>query len=142
MAIPAYRSPEDPGLWEAFLERLEKTLRVAAIHPTTVEYLAHPKRLVTVSLPVVMDDGKVRVFQGYRVVHDIARGPAKGGGEDSSQGNPGPDGGPGRLDDLEGCRLRSALWRGSGGGLPPTPGSFPAGSLNGWCAVTPLSWST
>lgn len=79
MAIPAYRSPEDPGLWEAFLERLEKTLRVAAIHPTTVEYLAHPKRLVTVSLPVVMDDGKVRVFQGYRVVHDIARGPAKGG---------------------------------------------------------------
>ncbi|MCX7849225.1 Glu/Leu/Phe/Val dehydrogenase [Thermus sp.] len=79
MAIPAYRPPEDPGLWEAFLERLERTLKVAAVHPTTVEYLAHPKRLVTVSLPVVMDDGKVRVFQGYRVVHDIARGPAKGG---------------------------------------------------------------
>jgi glutamate dehydrogenase (NAD(P)+) len=79
MAIPAYRPPDDPGLWDAFLERLEKTLKVAKIHPTTVEYLAHPKRLVTVSLPVVMDDGKVRVFQGYRVVHDIARGPAKGG---------------------------------------------------------------
>lgn len=79
MAIPAYRPPEDPGLWEAFLERLERTLRVAQVHPTTVEYLAYPKRLVTVSLPVVMDDGKVRVFQGHRVVHDIARGPAKGG---------------------------------------------------------------
>jgi glutamate dehydrogenase (NAD(P)+) len=79
MSLPAYRPPEDPSLWEAFLERLEKTLKVAHIHPTTVEYLAHPKRLVTVSLPVVMDDGKVRVFQGYRVVHDIARGPAKGG---------------------------------------------------------------
>ncbi|MEZ0347453.1 MAG: Glu/Leu/Phe/Val dehydrogenase [Thermus sp.] len=79
MSLPAYRPPEDPGLWEAFLDRLEKTLKVAAVHPTTLEYLAHPKRLVTVSLPVVMDDGKVRVFQGYRVVHDIARGPAKGG---------------------------------------------------------------
>lgn len=79
MSLPAYRPPEDAGLWEAFLERLERTLKVAQVHPTTVEYLAHPKRLVTVSLPVVMDDGKVRVFQGYRVVHDIARGPAKGG---------------------------------------------------------------
>ncbi|MGC8967238.1 MAG: Glu/Leu/Phe/Val family dehydrogenase [Thermus sp.] len=79
MSLPAYRPPEDPGLWEAFLERLERTLRVAPLHPTTVEYLTHPKRLVTVSLPVVMDDGKVRVFQGFRVVHDIARGPAKGG---------------------------------------------------------------
>ncbi|WP_022797808.1 Glu/Leu/Phe/Val family dehydrogenase [Thermus islandicus] len=79
MAIPAYRPPEDPGLWQTFLERLERTLRVARVHPTTVEYLAHPKRLVTVSLPVVMDDSKVRVFQGFRVVHDIARGPAKGG---------------------------------------------------------------
>lgn len=79
MSLSAYRPPEDPGLWGAFLERMERTLRAVNIHPTTVEYLAHPKRLVTVSLPVVMDDGKVRVFQGYRVVHDIARGPAKGG---------------------------------------------------------------
>ncbi|SDE39118.1 glutamate dehydrogenase (NAD(P)+) [Thermus arciformis] len=79
MSLSAYRPPEDPGLWEAFLERLERTLKVAQVHPTTLEYLAHPKRLVTVSLPVVMDDGKVRVFQGFRVVHDIARGPAKGG---------------------------------------------------------------
>ena len=79
MSLSAYRPPEDPGLWGAFLERMERTLRTVRIHPTTVEYLAHPKRLVTVSLPVVMDDGKVRVFQGYRVVHDIARGPAKGG---------------------------------------------------------------
>ncbi|WP_234555311.1 Glu/Leu/Phe/Val family dehydrogenase [Thermus caliditerrae] len=79
MALPAYRPPEDAGLWELFLERLERTLKVAHLHPMTVEYLAHPKRLVTVSLPVVMDDGKVRVFHGYRVVHDIARGPAKGG---------------------------------------------------------------
>ncbi|AFV75688.1 glutamate dehydrogenase/leucine dehydrogenase [Thermus oshimai JL-2] len=79
MGIPAYRPPEDPGLWDVYLEWLERALKVGQVHPTTLEYLAHPKRLVTVSLPVVMDDGKVRFFQGFRVVHDIARGPAKGG---------------------------------------------------------------
>ena len=79
MPLKAYRPPEDPGLWDTYLEWLERALKVAEAHPTTLEYLAHPKRLVTLSLPVVMDDGKVRIFQGYRVVHDIARGPAKGG---------------------------------------------------------------
>ena len=79
MPLKAYRPPEDPGLWDTYLEWLERALKVAGVHPTTLEYLAHPKRLVTLSLPVVMDDGKVRIFQGYRVVHDIARGPAKGG---------------------------------------------------------------
>ncbi len=79
MPLAAYRPPEDPGLWETYLGWLERALKVARVHPTTLEYLAHPKRLVTVSLPIVMDDGKVRIFQGYRVVHDIARGPSLGG---------------------------------------------------------------
>jgi glutamate dehydrogenase (NAD(P)+) len=41
--------------------------------------LANPKRAVTVSIPVRMDDGTLRVFTGHRVVHNMARGPAKGG---------------------------------------------------------------
>ena len=41
--------------------------------------LSHPKRQLTVSIPTQMDDGSVRVFQGYRVQHNVARGPAKGG---------------------------------------------------------------
>ena len=41
--------------------------------------LSTPKRELGVSIPVKMDDGKYRVFQGYRVQHNIARGPAKGG---------------------------------------------------------------
>ncbi len=79
MGIPAYRPPDDPGLWGLYLEHLERAWSWVRMDPSTLEYLAHPKRLVTLSLPVIMDDGKVRVFQGYRVVHDIARGPAKGG---------------------------------------------------------------
>jgi glutamate dehydrogenase (NAD(P)+) len=43
------------------------------------EVLRTPKRQLTVSVPTLMDDGSVRVFQGYRVQHNIARGPAKGG---------------------------------------------------------------
>src|SRR5687767_9427870 len=38
-----------------------------------------PKREWTVNFPVKLDDGKVRVFTGYRVQHNVARGPAKGG---------------------------------------------------------------
>ncbi|KGQ22229.1 Glu/Leu/Phe/Val family dehydrogenase [Thermus filiformis] len=79
MGIPAYRPPDEPRLWDLFLVRLERVLRKTSLHPTTVEYLAHPRRLVTVSIPIRMDDGRVRFFQGYRVVHNIARGPSIGG---------------------------------------------------------------
>jgi glutamate dehydrogenase/leucine dehydrogenase len=41
--------------------------------------LTRPKRALVVSIPVRMDDGRVEVFEGYRVQHNIARGPAKGG---------------------------------------------------------------
>ena len=41
--------------------------------------LRKPKRELTVSLPVEMDDGTLSVFTGYRVQHSIARGPTKGG---------------------------------------------------------------
>jgi glutamate dehydrogenase (NAD(P)+) len=43
------------------------------------QVLKHTKRQLVVSIPVKMDGGEVRVFEGYRVQHNIARGPAKGG---------------------------------------------------------------
>jgi glutamate dehydrogenase/leucine dehydrogenase len=43
------------------------------------EWLFQPERVVKVTLPVVMDDGEVRIFKGYRVLHNTARGPGKGG---------------------------------------------------------------
>jgi glutamate dehydrogenase (NAD(P)+) len=43
------------------------------------QVLASPKRALMVSVPTLMDDGSVRVFEGYRVQHNVARGPAKGG---------------------------------------------------------------
>ena len=45
----------------------------------TRDLLSRPKRELTVNFPVKMDDGEVRVFTGYRVQHNLARGPGKGG---------------------------------------------------------------
>jgi glutamate dehydrogenase (NAD(P)+) len=45
----------------------------------TREVLRRPKRALMVSVPTKMDDGTVKVFEGFRVQHNIARGPAKGG---------------------------------------------------------------
>ncbi len=60
----------------------EQLARVAAafeIDPNIAELLGRCKKSLVVSVPVRMDDGSVRVFEGYRVAHNVARGPAKGG---------------------------------------------------------------
>ncbi len=49
------------------------------LDPTWRSVLSSPKRVLTVSCPVRMDDGKIQVFTGYRVQHNNARGPFKGG---------------------------------------------------------------
>ncbi len=60
-------------------KRLETALKYVAISDDAVEHLKHPKSSLSVSIPVRMDDGSLKVFQGYRVRYDDTRGPAKGG---------------------------------------------------------------
>ena len=43
------------------------------------DILKQPKRQLIVSIPVRMDDGRIQVFEGYRVQYNLSRGPAKGG---------------------------------------------------------------
>src|SRR4029453_11786081 len=50
-----------------------------AVDPNLIGVLQGCKKTVEVSVPVSMDDGTVRVFEGFRVVHNVTRGPAKGG---------------------------------------------------------------
>jgi glutamate dehydrogenase (NAD(P)+) len=52
---------------------------VFAIEPNLIRVLSQCKKAVEVSIPVAMDDGSIEVFAGYRVTHNIARGPSKGG---------------------------------------------------------------
>src|SRR5437867_4242216 len=49
------------------------------LDPWLREVLRRPKRQLVVSIPTKMDNGTIRVFEGYRVQHSLARGPAKGG---------------------------------------------------------------
>ncbi len=59
--------------------QLERAARVMNLDPNLLTILRHPKRVVEVSIPVKMDDGKVRVFQGFRCQYNDFRGPFKGG---------------------------------------------------------------
>src|SRR5207245_7098856 len=49
------------------------------LDPGLRQVLRTPKRVLEVSIPTKMDNGQLKVFTGYRVQHNIARGPAKGG---------------------------------------------------------------
>jgi glutamate dehydrogenase (NAD(P)+) len=68
---------EDPFLIAQ--EQLFKVADIFKIDPNLIEVLKQCKKAVVVSVPVVMDDGHVQTFEGYRVTHNIARGPSKGG---------------------------------------------------------------
>jgi glutamate dehydrogenase (NAD(P)+) len=58
---------------------LEETAEALGLEPGIREVLSVPERSLAVTIPVVMDDGQVEVFRGYRVQHSGARGPFKGG---------------------------------------------------------------
>ncbi len=59
--------------------QLRRVGETFSVDPNLIQVLAHCKKGVEVSVPVEMDDGSVRAFIGYRVVHNMTRGPAKGG---------------------------------------------------------------
>jgi len=60
-------------------QQFDKAADLLGIDESMRQVLKNPKRQLIVSIPVKMDGGDVRVFEGYRVQHNIARGPAKGG---------------------------------------------------------------
>ena len=60
-------------------QQLRQVGETFAIDPNLIRVLEKCKKSVEVSIPVTMDDGSVRAFHGYRVTHNIARGPSKGG---------------------------------------------------------------
>src|SRR5438445_13574313 len=61
------------------LEQIDRAAAVLHPDPDALEPLRHPRRQVVVSVPVMMDNGRLRVFEGYRVMYDNSRGPGKGG---------------------------------------------------------------
>jgi glutamate dehydrogenase (NAD(P)+) len=65
--------------WEAQATRFNFAAQKLNLDEGIMKILGKPNREVTVNFPVLLDNGKLEVFTGYRVQHSIARGPAKGG---------------------------------------------------------------
>lgn len=65
--------------FENALAQLARAAEISSVSYDTITRLQSPDREVTVSIPMQMDDGTFRIFTGYRVQHNAARGPYKGG---------------------------------------------------------------
>ncbi|MFX0027808.1 MAG: Glu/Leu/Phe/Val dehydrogenase [Candidatus Hermodarchaeota archaeon] len=65
--------------FESAKKKLDIAAEVINLAPNTLEYLKKVERSLIVSMPVIMDDGRLEIFEGYRVHHSTMRGPAKGG---------------------------------------------------------------
>jgi len=76
-AVTTSHLRENP--FELAKAQLRRVGEVFAIDPNLIRVLSQCKKAVEVSIPVSMDDGSTDVFLGYRVTHNIARGPSKGG---------------------------------------------------------------
>lgn len=70
---------EEENPFEAMMERFDEAARLLKLDPNIYTILRWPNRELTLYIPVMMDDGNYQVFTGYRVQHNFARGPAKGG---------------------------------------------------------------
>jgi glutamate dehydrogenase (NAD(P)+) len=67
------------SIFAAMLQEFDGAARLLNLEPGIWKILTHPKRQITVSCPVQMDNGEIEVFTGYRVQYNITLGPAKGG---------------------------------------------------------------
>ena len=77
LQAPASFTQENP--WEMAREQLRRVASLIEIGDNMLNVLLECKKAVEVSVPVRMDDGSVQAFDGFRVTHNVARGPSKGG---------------------------------------------------------------
>lgn len=64
---------------DSMMERFSEATSILGLDEATYDALKSPEKTVTVNLPISMDDGSVRVFEGHRVIHSANLGPSKGG---------------------------------------------------------------
>ncbi len=71
--------PDKENPFESMMKRFDKAAEILQLEKGVYEFLKTPAMQVIVSIPIQMDDGRIEVFEGYRVIHNYALGPAKGG---------------------------------------------------------------
>jgi glutamate dehydrogenase (NAD(P)+) len=77
LEVPESHLRENP--YDIAKEQLRRVADLFGVDPNLVNVLQECKKAVVVSVPVTMDDGTIEALEGYRVTHNIARGPSKGG---------------------------------------------------------------
>ncbi|RIK64580.1 MAG: glutamate dehydrogenase [Planctomycetota bacterium] len=78
-ADSAASRPQKVSLFENVIRQFNKATTLMGLDPNIGKILSKPQNEITVNFPVKMDDGRVEVFTGYRVQHNSALGPFKGG---------------------------------------------------------------
>ncbi len=74
---PYHKDVDNP--YESMMHTFDKAAEMLKLEKGVYEYLKTPVKQVIVSIPIQMDNGEIKVFEGYRVIHDNILGPSKGG---------------------------------------------------------------
>jgi glutamate dehydrogenase (NAD(P)+) len=77
--MTAIATHEELNVYESAEARFEIAAKQLGLEEGLYRFLKYPNKEITVYIPVVMDDGHIEVFIGYRVQHSLVRGPCKGG---------------------------------------------------------------
>lgn len=78
-ALPSYLQADCLGPWGNYLQQVDRVIPHLGNLARWAETLKRPKRILVVDVPIHLDDGTVAHFEGYRVQHNVSRGPGKGG---------------------------------------------------------------
>lgn len=77
--IRRFTGNDEKNPFEAMSERFDRAAQILGLDPDLYAVMRVPSREIKVYIPVTMDTGHIQVFEGFRVQHNFARGPAKGG---------------------------------------------------------------
>ena len=77
--LPSYLDPNHLGPWGIYLQQVDRVTPYLGHLARWVETLKRPKRAMIVDVPIELDNGTVAHYEGYRVQHNLSRGPGKGG---------------------------------------------------------------
>ena len=79
MSNLSYVSPTDDSPWGTYLSQVDRVVPYLGNLARWVETLKRPKRALIVDVPIELDNGTVAHYEGFRVQHNLSRGPGKGG---------------------------------------------------------------
>lgn len=71
------KDKENP--FQSMMERFDLAAKILELDPGIYKYLKQPNRQIITAIPIIMDNGAIEVFEGYRVIHNNILGPSKGG---------------------------------------------------------------